>query len=253
MARGEFVTALARGLSVLQCFDRGHKRMTLSQVAERTDLTRGTARRLLLTLCSLDFIATDGKLFWLTPKVLRFSSSYLSIFGLGNAANAIITKVSETLHESSSMAVLDGPEIIYVARVEVQRIYSSGLEVGSRLPAYCSSLGQVLLAGLDEETFEKWIAHADLRSYTERTVTDPDDIRMRIEEARKNRFAINDGDLELGVRSIAVPVSNDANQTIASLNVATSAARTTLPELRDKFLPVLREAAAEMGRIIGDW
>jgi IclR family pca regulon transcriptional regulator len=250
MSDPEFVNSLARGLDVLGCFERGHQRMTLSQVAERTSLTRGTARRFLLTLCTLELVATDGKLFWLTPKVLRFSSAYLSTFGLGDAAYSIIKRVTEQVGESSSMAVLDGAEIVYVARVEVRRVYSSRIEVGTRLPAHSTSMGIMLLAGLSEADFEHWLRNADLHRYTDNTVTNKELYRSKIAAVRQRQYAINDSELEVGVRSISVPILDNSGQSIAALNVVSAAARTSLEHMESVFVPILREAASDISRIL---
>lgn len=251
MSEPDFVNSLARGLNVLGCFEKGHQKMTLTQVAARTDLTRGTARRFLLTLCTLGFVATDGKLFWLTPKVLKFSSDYLSTFGLGEAANAIIQKVTDTLNESSSMAVLDGDEIVYVARVEKQSVYSNSIEVGTRLPVHTTSMGLVLLAGLSEDEFERWLEKCHLTKFTKNSITDKRKLKRLITQIRKDGYAINDGGLEIGVRSISVPILDREQKVIAAINVATLAARTSLEQMENQFLPVLRDAARKISMVLG--
>jgi len=249
----DFVNALERGLAVLATFGRGRERMTLSHVAEATGLSRGTARRLLLTLSQLNYLASDGKLFWLTPKVLNLGQGYLASFGRGEVATATIRGISEKLDESCSMAVLDGPDVVYVARAERQRVFSSRIDIGTRLPAHCSSLGRVLLAGLGEAELDAWIARHPLRAFTERTLTDPEKFRARIQEVRRLRYAIIDGELEIGSRSIAVPIIDRAGRTCAALNIGTSSARTSLEQLRRRFLPVLREAAQQIGSAIEGW
>lgn len=225
--------------------------MTLSEVAARTDLTRGTARRFLLTLCTLGFIASDGKFFWLTPKVLKFSSDYLSTFGLGEAAYSIIKKITDTLGESSSMAVLDGDEIVYVARVEKDRVYSNSIEVGTRLPVHTTSMGLVLLAGLPEDEFDRWLARTTLTKYTDNTIIDKAKFKRRVAEIRKIGFAINDGGLEIGVRSLSVPITNRDQKVIAAINVVTLAARTSLGQMEREFLPVLKDAARKINQVLG--
>ena len=251
MSEPDFVNSLARGLNVLGCFEKGHQKMTLTQVAARTDLTRGTARRFLLTLCTLGFVASDGKFFWLTPKVLKFSSDYLSTFGLGEAAYSIIQKVTDALGESSSMAVLDNDEIVYVARVEKDRVYSNSIEVGTRLPAHTTSMGMMLLAGMSEDEFERWLEKAELKGYTENTIVDKLKFRQKIAEIRKNGFAINDGGLEIGVRSISVPILDRDRKSIAAINVVTLSARTSLSQMEKKFLPVLFDAARKISMVLG--
>ena len=239
----EFVAALARGLDVLGAFKRGHARMTLTQVAERTALSRGTARRFLLTLVALGFVATDGKLFWLTPKVLDLGGAYLSASDLVEAAKPALRDCSEALDECCSMAVLDGGDALYVARVEARRIFSSRIEIGTRLPAHCTSLGRVLLAGLGDAELDRWLARHPPVRWNPNTVADPAALRARIVEARRQRHAIVNGELEVGIRSVAVPVLDAAGRTVAAVNVGTSPSRASMERVRRVILPALRDAA----------
>jgi IclR family pca regulon transcriptional regulator len=249
----EFVTALERGLNVLGAFGRQPSRMTLSQVAEVTNLSRGTARRFLLTLQTLSFVNSDGKLFWLTPKVLQFSSAYLSTFGITEAGRSIIRNLSEVIGESSSMAVLDGYDVVYVARVETQRIFSSGLEVGSRLPAYCTSLGRVLLAGMSDVELDRYLTGRAIEPQSPRSIVELSALRQKVIEARRQQYAIIDGEVEIGIRSIAVPIHDRTGRTIAALNIGTSAARASLDHMRKVLLPALREAARKIEETMSEW
>lgn len=250
---GEFVTALQRGLTVLESFGPGQERMTLSQVAERADLSRGTARRFLLTLTALGYLGTDGKLFWMTPKVLRLGNGYLSAFGRAEAVRPVIQAVSQQFDESCSMAVLEGPDVVYVARAEARRVYSSRIDIGTRLPAHASSLGRVLLAGLGEEALEAWLRRYPPVAWTKRTITDLDLLRAKIAEVRRQRYAIIDGELEIGARSIALPILDRAGRTVAALNIGTAAGRAPLDHMRRVFLPVLRKAAEEIAQTVAAW
>jgi IclR family pca regulon transcriptional regulator len=249
----EFVTAVERGFAVLTAFGRGPTRMTLTQIAEATSLTRGTARRFLLTLQTLHYVDGDGKLFWLTPKVMQFSGAYLASNGIAEAARQVIRSLTETLGESSSVAVLDGLDVVYIARVETRRIFSSGLDVGSRLPAYCSSLGRVLLAGLADPELEVWLQGAPFEQRTPRTLFTREQVLTRVQETRKLNYALVDGEVEIGVRSIAVPVRDAGGRTIAALNVGTSAARVPLDQMKKKVLPELRRAAEAIQSNIRAW
>jgi len=249
----EFVTALERGLNVLTALGRQPRRMTLSQVAEVTNLSRGTARRFLLTLQTLHFVNSDGKLFWLTPKVLQFSGAYLSTFGVTDAGRAVIRDLTESVGESSSMAVLDGYDVVYIARVETQRIFSSGLEVGSRLPAYCTSLGRVLLAGLSDSELDRHLLGKVFEPQSPRSIVDPALLRQKILEVRRQQYALIDGEVEVGVRSIAVPVHDQSGRTIAALNIGTSAARASLDHIRKVLLPALRDAANKIEKTMNEW
>lgn len=253
LKEGDFVAALGRGLQVLECFGPGRERMTLSQVAQQTGLSRGTARRFLLTLTALGYLASDGKLFWMTPRVLRFGQGYLAGFARAEAVRPVIEAVSRDLNESCSLAVLDGADVVYVARVEARRVYSSRIDIGTRLPAHASSLGRVLLAALPEPALEEWLRRHPLRAWTERTVTDPEQLRARLIEIRRQRYAVIDGELELGARSIAVPVLDATGREVAALNIGTSAARAPLEMLRRSFLPVLREAAGRLAGAVTGW
>ena len=227
--------------------------MTLSQVAEVTNLSRGTARRFLLTLQTLSFVNSDGKLFWLTPKVLQFSSAYLSTFGITEAGRSIIRNLSEVIGKSSSMAVLDGYDVVYVARVETQRIFSSGLEVGSRLPAYCTSLGRVLLAGMSDDELDRYLTGRAIEPQSPRSIVKPSALRQKVIEARRQQYAIIDGEVEIGIRSIAVPIHDRTGRTIAALNIGTSAARASLDHMRKVLLPALREAARKIEETMSEW
>jgi IclR family pca regulon transcriptional regulator len=248
----DFVTALARGLDVLSCFNADHRRMTLTQVAARTGLTRGTSRRFLLTLEKLGYLTSDGKQFSLTTKVLVLANAYLTSFGLGEPAKQILKRVAQEVGESCSMAVLEGSQIVYVGRADAPRSFATALNlsIGSRIPAHASSLGRVLLAGLDKAELDDWLARNPLFSITERTITDPAKWLAAISEVRQQGYAIINGEMEIGLRSICVPVVNRDGRTIAALNVATLTARTSLEELRKNFLPVMRIAAAEIARVL---
>ena len=242
----EFVTALDRGLTVLTCFGSGRRSMTLSQVAVASGLSRGTARRFLLTLQALGYVDGDGKWFRLTPKVLQLATAYLSSNGLAEVAKPVIRRVTEQLGESSSLAVLDGADIVYIARVETRRIFSSGLDPGARLPAHCSSLGRALLAALEPAALDTWLREHPLPALTPRTVTDPERLRAKLQEVRQQGYAVIDGEIEIGIRSIAVPVTDPRGHAVAALNIGTLAARVSLEQMRREFLPVLRAAAREI-------
>jgi len=248
----DFVTALARGLEVITCFDAGFRRMTLSEVATRTGLSRGTARRFLLTLEKLGYAATDGKLFWLTPKVLRLGNAYLASFDLGDAVRGILRRVAERVGDSCSMAVFENGYAAYVARAEAPRPFATALSlnVGSYLPAYCSSLGRVLLAGLSDAEIDSWLSRQSLEQVTEKTITDPARLRAAILDVRRQGYAIVNGEMELGLRSLGVPVVDRHGRVIAALNTATLTARTSLDQLRRVSLPALREAAVELAQIM---
>ena len=186
---------------------------------------------------------SDGKMFWLTPKVMQFSGAYLASNGIAEAARPVIRALTKSLGESSSVAVLDGLDVVYIVRVETRRIFSSGLDVGSRLPAYCSSLGRALLAGLNEADLDAYLQNAPFEPRTSKTQVTREQLLPRIQETRKLNYALIDGEVELGVRSIAVPIRDATGRTIAAVNVGTSAARVSLGQMKKRILPQLRGAA----------
>ncbi|MEQ8280282.1 MAG: IclR family transcriptional regulator C-terminal domain-containing protein [Deltaproteobacteria bacterium] len=239
-----FVAAFAKGLRVIAAFDAQHRRMTLSEVAERTGFDRAAARRFLLTLVEVGYAKQDGKHFQLTPKVLELGFAYLASLGLPSIMEPILERVSDALDESSSVAVLDDLDVVYVARVQTQRIMSVGLGVGSRLPAATTSMGRVLLAQLDPKDLAERLGRCRLEAHTPRTLTKKRDLLRTIEQIRKDGFAVVDQELEEGLRSIAVPITNRSGEVVAAINVGTLASRVPKQTLLKHHLAVLREAAA---------
>lgn len=239
----ERVQSLARGLTVIQAFGPARPSMTLTEVAAATGMTRAAARRFLLTLEDLGFVASDGKHFSLTPHILRLGYAYLSSMNWWHIAQPYMEEVARTLQESCSAAVLDGDEIVYVARIPGTRIMSVNLNIGTRLPAYCTSLGRVLLAHRPPNWVNGYLARAALEKRAPRTITDPDRLRAEIDKVRGQGFSLVDEELEAGVRSISVPLYDRTGDCIAALNVGGAAARTTVQRQLDVYLPALREAA----------
>ena len=240
----ERVRSLARGLAVIQAFGPERPSMTLTEVAAATGMTRAAARRFLLTLEDLGFVASDGKHFSLTPHILRLGYAYLSSMSWWHIAQPFMEQVARTVQESCSAAAMDGDEIVYLARIPGTRIMSVNLNIGSRLPAYCTSLGRVLLA----RSAGGWAgrlsgARTPLEKRAPRTVTDPGRLRAEIDKVRGQGFSLVDEELEAGVRSIAVPLYDRTGACIAALNVGGAAARTTVQRQLDVYLPALREAA----------
>jgi IclR family pca regulon transcriptional regulator len=238
------VRALERGLSVLRAFSPDHPRLTLTEVARRTELTRATARRFLITLERLGYLRSDGRDFTLTPKVLELGFSYLSSLDLAALARADMEALVARTHESSSAAVLDGSEIVYVARVPTRQIMAVSLGIGSRLPAYATAMGRVLLAGLPADRLGCTLAASDLRALTPRTITDPAELRAEIAGVAERGWALVDQELELGLRSVAAPLRDGAGCVVAAMNVSTHIGRVTLEDLREHLLPMLCDTAA---------
>jgi IclR family transcriptional regulator, pca regulon regulatory protein len=242
-APGEFVQSLGRGLSVLRAFDATAPSMTLTDVAKRTGLTRATARRLLHTFESLGYMSFDGKRFELTPRVLDLGYAYISSLQLPEIAQPYMEALSEAVNESVSVAVLDGHDIVYVARVPTKHVMSISLGLGSRLPAAVTSMGRVLLAALSPDELDTFLATVSWVPRTSRTVRFPDELRHVVNECRHHGFAVLDEELEDNVRSVAVPLTDGRDRVVAALNVGTSAARVSLADLHERIIPELLATA----------
>jgi IclR family pca regulon transcriptional regulator len=244
-ASGDFVQSLARGLSVIRAFDAEHAELTLSDVARRAGITRAAARRFLLTLESLGYVASDARAFRLTPRVLELGFSYLSSLSLPEIVQPHLEALSREVDESVSAAVLDGADIVYVARVPTRRIMSVRITIGTRFPAFATSLGRVLLAGLPGSAADAALAASDLAPLTARTLTDSTALHDELDRVRAQGWSLVDGELEPGLRSIAAPLHGRDGRVVAALNVSTSATRDSVERVRDAYLPpLLRTAAA---------
>lgn len=244
---GSFLQGLERGLAVIRAFGADAPSLTLSEVARAVGLTPATARRILLTLEELGYVRSDGRRFALTPRVLALGWAYLSSLDLGEIAGPFMEEVSAATRESCSMATLDLPDIVYVARVPTSRIMTVALGVGARLPAYATSMGRVLLAGLPPAELDRYLDELEPEALTDRTLTSIEDLRAVIAEAGKAGYAVVDQELEQGLRSIAVPVVDGRGKAIAALNVSAHTSRATAAALRTDVLPRLREAANGIG------
>lgn len=242
----DFIQSLERGLAVINSFSGEHPGQTLSEVADQTGLTRATARRVLITLTELGYVDQRGRSFSLTPKVLELGYSFLSSLRVVDVAQPSMERLVDQVQESSSMSVLDGTQIVYVARVPTKRIMTIALALGSRLPAYPTSMGRVLLAGLDDDEFEEIIEQTKFEELTPHTVTDEKHFRELIYQCRDEGFALVDQELEEGVRSIAAPIKNRRGEVIAAMNVSCHASRVDVPGMHEAFKPRLLEAAAEI-------
>jgi IclR family pca regulon transcriptional regulator len=248
----DFGRALAKGLAVIEAFDARSPSMTLSDVAKKTGLSRGTARRLLLTLVELGYAGFDGKNFSLRPRVLNLGFAYLNSQTLWQLAQPYMVELVEKVHESCSVSVLDGTDIVYVARVPTAaRIMSINLGIGTRLPAFATSMGRVLLAGLPNEEIRRLLEQASpLPRYTAKTITEPDALLREIEQVRRQGWALVDQELEQGLRSVAVAVVDCMGAPIAALNVGTHASRWTIQKLTQEALPLLKETAGQISALL---
>ena len=243
----DFMTSLARGLHVIRAFSGVDRRLTIADVSRATGLTRAVVRRCLYTLRELGYAATDGRTYSLQPRILNLGYAYLSTAPLPIAAQPVLEELSEQLGEATSVAVLDDGAVVYVARAATRRIVAVTLGVGSRLPAYCTALGRVLLAGMPPEQSAQELSKLELVAHTRFTVTSRRRVEEILAEVRSDGFAVNDQELEIGLRSIAVPVKNVVGATVAAMNVSTQASRVTRRELLENGLPLLRAAAERLG------
>lgn len=239
----QFVQSLERGLEVIRALSAPGAGRTLSDVARDTGLTRASARRFLLTLEELSYVRAEDRRFLLTPRVLELGYAFLSSLTLPQIAQPHLRELVERVHESSSVSVLDGADIVYVAREPTQRIMTVAISVGTRFPAHATSMGKVLLAGLSDPQLDAFLERTELRSLTTATVTDKSRLRRELERVRHQGWALVDQELEDGLRSIAVPLRSPAGQVVAAMNLSTHASRRTPAAIRRELLPHLLHAA----------
>lgn len=243
-----FMTSLARGLIVIQAFTQQSPQMTISQLSLKTGLSRAAVRRCLYTLTKLGFAgAEDGSRYSLRPRMLTLSHTYTASNTLSSAAQPILERMSSALRESFSVATLDGEDIVYIARTSVSRVMSVDLHIGSRLPAYCTSMGRVLLAYLPTDQLESYLAKVVLTPYTTRTVNSIEKLRLLLRNVRRNGYALCDQEFEVGLRSLAVPVYSSSGRAVATINLSGNAPRMSVMDMQTRFLPHLRNAANELG------
>ena len=245
----DYVGALASGLEVLQAFDAEHPRMTLSEVAARTEMDRAKARRFLLTLHALGFVKRAGRQFELTPRVLQLGYAYQA----SNQYRAVIQQylegITAELGESSSLAVLDGDEVVYVVRSAARhRLMAINLSVGTRLPAAYTSMGRVLLAQLSKEELKTFLERVRLERFTESSIIDKAVLEGAIDEARGRGYSVVDQELDSGLRSVAVPVFAGSGELLGAINISTNAARVDMETLLEVYLPRLQDAAEAVRR-----
>ena len=239
----DFVQSLDRGRAVIRAFGPDRERLSLSEVARATGLTRAATRRFLLTLVQLGYVRSDGREFSLRPRVLELGYAYLSGLALPEIAAPHLEELVAKVRESSSISVLDGDHIVYVARVPTKRIMTVAISVGTRFPAYATSMGRVLLAAMSPESLELYLAAANLDALTGRTVTDREALRAVIGEVGRQGYALVDQELEEGLRAIAVPIHGKGGAVTAAVNLSAHASRVTMTAMRTDLLPALQETA----------
>lgn len=242
--RGDhFVQSLERGLAVIRAFGPEEPELTLSDVARSTGLTRAAARRFLLTLADLGYVRSDGKRFALTPRVLELGYSYLSALSLPEIAEPHLERLAAEVHESSSVSVLDGDDIVYVGRVPTSRIMRVSINVGTRFPAYATSMGRILLAALPDDALDAYLERAQIRPLTPRALSSADALRAELTQIRSQGWALVDQELEEGLRSVAAPVRDREGRVVAAVNVSAHASRASREAVRNTLLPPLLATA----------
>ena len=248
--RNEFVSSLATGLRVLECFSPVDSRLTLTQVAERTGLSRATARRMLLTLAELGYAYSDGRFFELTPRVLTLGHGYWSGRGWHELLAPALRNLSEELNESCSAAIMVDDDVLYVSRVHTRRIMRIDLGLGTRLPAFATSMGRILLSDLSKEALRVRLHDMDRPALTPWTVTDPARLAALIRAAGEEGFALVDQELEPGLRSAGVPVRDAGGRTILAINTSMTASAETADQTRKRVRPALQACAAEVQTLV---
>jgi IclR family pca regulon transcriptional regulator len=241
-----FVQSFERGLAVIRAFDAHHPQLTLSEVARACDLTRAAARRFLLTLADLGYVDTDGRLFRLSPRILELGYAYLSSFSLPDIAQPHLERLVSEVRESSSLCVLDGDDIVYLARVPVSRIMTTSITVGTRFPAHATSVGRVIIAHLSQEEIEGLLKRTELTARTARTIVSAELLCGELDRVRRQGYAIVDQELEEGLRSVAAPVRDASGAVVAAVNIPVHASRNSVESVRRDLLPHLLATVARI-------
>jgi IclR family pca regulon transcriptional regulator len=245
-----YVQSFARGLQVIACFSAAAPEQTLTEVATRSGLTRAGARRILLTLQTLGYVSSDGRRFRLSPRILDLGFAYLSSMPIWNLAEPAMQSLAAKVGESCSAAVLEGSDIIYVMRVPTHKIMSIGLGVGSRLPAYCTSMGRMLLADLDDARALAVLQDSPRHALTRHTLTDPQELLGRVRQARKQGWCLVNQELEEGLVSLAAPLRDRQGRMVAALNISGQINRTPARLMQDRMLPALLQACSDISGLM---
>lgn len=241
--RGEYVQSLERGLAVIRVLAASQLPLTVTEVAQATGFTRATARRFLLTLTQLQYVRSEGNSFSLRPRVLELGHAYLSELTIPQVARPVMEELVRQARETSSLAVLDGQEIVYVANVSSRRVLTINVSIGHRDPAYCTSLGHVLLASLTDAQIECYLQNVDLRPYTEATVTNPEKLWAILRQVRQDGYALIQDQFENGLLAIAVPVHGPSGDVVAAMNISAYSLRVGPATLVNDYLPLLQQTA----------
>ena len=250
IGKADFIEGMAKGMAVLESFDTERQRLNATLAAQRAGITRAAARRHLLTLAHLGYLETDGSYFWLAPKVLRFSGSYLASARLPRVVQPTLNRLAAQTGESFSVVVLDGDSVVIVARSGAARMLAYGLHLGARLPAHATSTGRVLLAAKPRSAYNAWMKGRELPRLTANTIVDPKRFRAIVDEIRERDWAFASEEHELGVNALAVPLRNMQGQTVAALNVVAPPQRLGARQMETALLPLLLDAARELRALL---
>ena len=246
LAKADMIDGLRKGLEVICAFDDGTPRLTQSELAQRLDLSRAAARRYLMTLTALGYMATDGKAFWLTPKVMRLGQSYVASSRLPRTVLPALQKLTGVLGESTNMCVLEGFEAVYICRVNAAKLLSTGIEPGTRLPAHTLAGGRLILSFLPEPELDLWLDNVKLVAYTPLTVIDKTQLKREILKMRKQGYGLAESQLEMGLRGVSVPLLDGPGRVVGALSVSMSTAAVTPTVAIKHFVPALRDAAEQL-------
>jgi IclR family pca regulon transcriptional regulator len=246
----DLVGGLEKGLKVIEAFDQERSRLSIAEVAEATGLTRAAARRYLITLTHLGYMRHENKLFSLTPAVLRLGQSYLHSARLPRIAQPPLYHLAYSLGEAASVGVLDHDQLVCVAAVSAGRLVSATLQPGTRVPAYCTANGRMLLASLPQPEIERFLAQAEPEQITRHTIVDKERLALEIARARAQGYALVDQELELGLRTIAVPLRNFRGDVVAAMNVSVHAGRLPPEQMVERCLPAMIKTQVELGAML---
>jgi IclR family pca regulon transcriptional regulator len=246
----DLIAGLDKGLQVIEAFDGERSRLTISEVAARTGLTRAAARRYLITLVHLGYARQHEKVFWLTPKVLRLGQSYLHSARLPRIVQPLLYRLAYSLGEAASAGVLEGDELVCVAAVSAGKLVSGTLQPGTRVPAWCTANGRVLLAGLALPERQAVLERASIEALTEHTIVDRERLLLEIARTRSQGYALVDQELEVGLRTLAVPIRNFRGDTVAAMNISLHSSRIPGGEIVERYLPALLKIQVELAALL---
>jgi IclR family pca regulon transcriptional regulator len=249
-AKRDLIAGLEKGLQVIEAFDQERSRLTIAEVAQRTGLTRAAARRYLITLAHLGYMRHENKLFSLTPMVLRLGQSYLHSARLPRIVQPLLYRLAYSLEEAASVGVLDHDQLVCVAAVSAGRLISTTLQPGTRVPAYCTANGRMLLASLPQEEVTRFLERARPEAITEHTIVDKERLALELVRARAQGYVVVDQELELGLRTIAVPLRNFRGEVVAALNISVHAGAMPAEQLVERCLPALIKIQVELGPLL---